>query len=399
MMAIDVAIVGGGIVGLATAMSLLASRPGIEVAVLEKESSVGRHQTGHNSGVIHTGIYYAPGSLKALLCREGCTATKVFCDEAKIPYSTCGKILVACTPREMARLDALFDRSRINGVRVERLAPDELADREPNVAGLSALFVPDAAIVDYRAICEAMAARIREAGGTVRTGSAVRAIREGSNDVEIEIDKETLHAKKLVACAGLQADRVARMAGLKSDYRIVPVRGEYFRLRDAKRDFVRHLIYPVPDPDLPFLGIHITPTIDGNITVGPNAVFGLSREGYGKFSFNLRDTAEALVFPGTWRLLARYWRSAAAEARNSLQRRVYLDACRKYCPSLTLADLRPHPAGIRAQAIGRDGRLVHDFVFAGTERMLHVLNAPSPAATSALPIGRMSGDKLFGGTG
>ncbi|KQT87148.1 L-2-hydroxyglutarate oxidase [Aurantimonas sp. Leaf443] len=382
----DHCVVGGGIVGLATALRLLEARPGSGVVLLEKEDRLGAHQTGHNSGVIHAGLYYPPGSLKAELCRKGAEATKAFCAEHAIPFETCGKLVVATTPREVARMDALLERSRANGVAVRRIDGDELLRIEPNVTGLAALLVPSTGIVDYAAVCRAMGAQIARLGGEIRLRTRVTAIAETAGAVEVATEGGSLRARRLVACAGLQSDRLAALAGLAVDHRIVPFRGEYYRLAPRHDAVVRHLIYPVPDPDLPFLGIHLTRMIDGSVTVGPNAVVGLAREGYARLSVNLRDAAEIAAFPGFWRTLARYPGSAASELRNSLSKRAYLEACRKYCPALELSDLLPHPAGIRAQAVRRDGTLVHDFVFAQTERMLHVCNAPSPAATSALPI-------------
>lgn len=382
----DHCVVGGGIVGLATALRLLEARPGSGVVLLEKEDRLGAHQTGHNSGVIHAGLYYPPGSLKAELCRKGAEATKAFCAEHAIPFETCGKLVVATTPREVARMDALLERSRANGVAVRRIDGDELLRIEPNVTGLAALLVPSTGIVDYAAVCRAMGAQIARLGGEIRLRTRVTAIAETAGAVEVATEGGSLRARRLVACAGLQSDRLAALAGLAVDHRIVPFRGEYYRLASRHDAVVRHLIYPVPDPDLPFLGIHLTRMIDGSVTVGPNAVVGLAREGYARLSVNLRDAAEIAAFPGFWRTLARYPGSSASELRNSLSKRAYLDACRKYCPALELSDLLPHPAGIRAQAVRRDGTLVHDFVFAQTERMLHVCNAPSPAATSALPI-------------
>ncbi len=393
-MEFDFVIVGGGIVGLATAMTLLRRSPGASLLLVDKESEVGKHQTGHNSGVIHTGIYYEPGSLKALLCRAGCDATKAFCDEEGIEYVTCGKLLVATSSVEMKRLAALGARARANGVDATELDAAALKELEPNVSGLGALRIPDAGIVDYGAVCRAMAARITRAGGRIQLGAEVRSITEAGETVRLQINGTSVSARQVVACAGLQSDRVARMAGIEPECRIVPVRGEYYALPRAKSDIVRHMIYPVPDPDLPFLGIHLTPTVGGTMTVGPNAVVGFAREGYGRFSFSLRDALAMAAYPGAWRLLGRYWRHALGEFANSLSRKRYLAECRKYCPSLETGDLQPWPAGIRAQAVARDGRLIHDFVFAATDRMLHVLNAPSPAATSAIPIAEMIADRL-----
>ena len=393
-MTYDFCVVGGGIVGLATAMALLERHPGATLVLLEKEQALARHQTGHNSGVIHSGIYYAPGSLKAELCKRGERATKEFCSTHDIPFITCGKTLVATNALELERLEALVVRARENGIDAERLDEAELRRREPNVTGLGALFVPATAIVDYRAVCAAMASDISAAGAEIVLGVEVTAIRESPHDVVVRAGSRSWTAGRLVACAGLQSDRLARLAGLPVTHQIVPFRGEYYRLPSEKNDIIRSLIYPVPDPDLPFLGIHLTRMIDGSVTVGPNAVLGLAREGYAKLEVNMRDVAQYLLFPGLWRVLARYRRSVRAELTGSLFKSAYLQECRKYCPILTVADLLPYTAGIRAQAVTRDGTLVHDFLFLESERMLHVCNAPSPAATSAIPIGEMIAARL-----
>jgi len=393
-MVFDYCVVGGGIVGLATAMRLLERRPGSSLLLLEKEAALGRHQTGHNSGVIHAGIYYPPGSLKAELCRKGAEATKAFCAENGIRFDVCGKLLVATSDLEMERMEALHARSKKNAIEVQRISEGELKEREPNISGRGALFVPSTGIVSYAEICLAMGRRIVALGGEVRLSTRVTGISEAVDAVEITAEGESWRAKKLVACAGLQSDRLAVLAGLSIEHRIVPFRGEYYRLPAEKNDIVRHLIYPIPDPALPFLGVHLTRMIDGSVTVGPNAVIGFAREGYPKLSLNLADVADYALFPGFWKTVLANRTSATAELKNSLWKPGYLDECRKYCPSLTLTDLLPHEAGIRAQAVLRDGTLIHDFLFAGTERMLHVCNAPSPAATSAIPIADMIVDRL-----
>lgn len=391
----DFCVVGGGIVGLATALELLRRRPGAGLVLIEKEARVGLHQTGHNSGVIHAGIYYAPGSLKAKLCRAGAQDTKDFCQEHGIPFEVCGKHLVATNEVEVQRMNALYERSIANDVEVERIDAAELRRREPNIDGLGALFVPSTGIVDYQVVCEAMAGMIRRAGGEIVLGSAVTAISEAADDVAVAAGDRSWRARCLVVCAGLQSDRLAVMAGMKIDHRIVPFRGEYFRLPAAKSGIVNSLIYPLPDPSMPFLGIHLTRMIEGGVTVGPNAVLGFAREGYPKGSFNLKDVAQYVSFPGFWKTIGANLESGVVELRNSFWKPGYLAACRKYCPSLALEDLMPQEAGIRAQAVMRDGTLVHDFLFGATARMFHVYNAPSPAATSAMPIGRMIADKLL----
>ena len=393
----DFVVVGGGIVGLATARELLLERPGASLLLLEKEADVGQHQTGHNSGVIHAGVYYAPGSLKARLCREGNSATREFCAEYGIPVDICGKLIVATSAVEVQRLADLRRRCEANGIDTIEVSGSDLRSVEPHIAGQAAFLVPSTGIVDYRRVSVAMGTAIRALGGEIRCNSAVRGIQERGSEVRIAIDaQEPVTAARLVVCAGLQSDRLARIAGLSPGLRIIPFRGEYFRLPDARSAIVRHLIYPVPDPELPFLGVHLTRMIGGEVTVGPNAALGFAREGYAHFSFNARDAAETLAFPGFWRVLRRHWRSALAELRGSLLKRYYLQECRKYCPELTLQDLLPYRAGIRAQAVLADGTLVHDFMFADTPRMVHVLNAPSPAATAAIPIGRMIAARALG---
>ena len=382
----DFCVIGGGIVGTATALRLLELRPGAAVVLLEKEDRLAAHQTGHNSGVIHAGVYYAPGSLKARLCAAGARATKRFCESHGIPYRVPGKLLVATDDREVARMSALMDRARGNGLDVDVLDSRELARREPNVAGLGALLVRTSGIVDYAAMTSKMAELVVAAGGRIHLGARVVGIRETVGEVVVETTERAWRARNLVVCGGLQSDRLARMARVTTDFEIVPFRGEYFRLRSGLRDVVRHLVYPIPDPRLPFLGVHLTPTIDGGVTAGPNAVLSLSREGYRRFSVTVDDVTEYAAFPGFWRMGRRYWRTGAREVRNSLWKRGFLAECRKYCPDLTLDDLVPQEAGIRAQAVLRDGTLVEDFLLRETPRMLHVCNAPSPAATSALPI-------------
>lgn len=389
-------VIGGGIVGLSTALNLLQRRPGASVVVLEKEPALAAHQTGHNSGVIHSGIYYAPGSLKARLCRAGEKATKEFCQAHGIPFRTIGKLVVATSDLEVRRLGDLRERAGENGIDVEPVSGARLREMEPYVRGLEALLVRSTGIVDYRKVSQAMAEEIRLAGGEVRTGIAVSGIREDEARVQVLTEHGVLTAHHLVACAGLQADRVARMGGLDPDFRIVPFRGEYYELPASRAGLVQHLIYPVPDPDLPFLGVHLSPTIDGRITVGPNAVLGLAREGYARTRVSLRDVADYARFPGMWRVARANVRTGAVEVKNSLSRRGYLNECRRYCPDLALGDLQPHEAGIRAQAVLRDGTLVHDFLLRESRRQLHVANAPSPAATSALPIGEMIAERVVG---
>lgn len=392
---LNVVVIGAGIVGLATARALLRARPGLSVTVLDKADDVGTAQTGHNSGVIHAGIYYAPGSLKARLCRAGEVATKAFCDEQGISYAVPGKLVVATDEVEVARLRALGERAALNGLELDWLDGGQLRELEPNVRGVEALLSPVTGIVDFREVARAMASEVVAAGGRVVTRSAVRSVEERTSAVHVVSDTGDLTARALVACAGLQADRVARMGGLDVDFRIVPFRGEYYQLPAMRSDLVTRLIYPVPDPDLPFLGVHLSPTIDGRVTVGPNAVLGLAREGYPRGSVRVRDVASYAAFPGMWRFGRRNLLTGLTEMRDSVLRSGYLRQVQKYAPSLGTEDLLPYPAGIRAQAITRDGRSVEDFLVRSTARQIHVCNAPSPAATSAIPIGERIGREVL----
>ncbi|WP_457190782.1 L-2-hydroxyglutarate oxidase [Nocardioides sp. P5_E3] len=388
----DHVVVGGGIVGLSTALHLLRSRPGADVVVLEKEATVGRHQTGHNSGVIHSGIYYEPGSLKARLCREGARLTQEYAAERDITVDVRGKLLVATDEREVARMHALHERADVNGVDAEVIDAAELRRREPHVAGLAAVWVPSTAITDYGALTRALAEDVRREGGTVLTGWDVHAVTETGDRVVLTRTDEgggDVRGRQVTFCAGIQADRLARLAGLRVDFAMVPFRGEYYDVVPELADLVSTLIYPIPDPALPFLGVHLTPTVGGGLTVGPNAVLGLAREGYAKYSFDRRDTTELVRFRGTYPMARTHIRTGARELRNSLWKSGYLRECQKYAPSLAADDLVPREAGIRAQAVLSDGTFVHDFLLRRTARTMHVVNAPSPAATSALPIGRM----------
>lgn len=387
-MSFDLVIVGGGIVGASTAWHLQQCHPRLRIVLLEKEAVPGQHQTGRSSGVIHAGVYYEPGSLKAQFCRAGLEATIVFCREHAIPYSQCGKLLVATSELELGRMAQLADRCAANGIDFEVWDQHRLHGAEPAIAGLGAIHVPATGRVSFRAICRRMLENFTALGGTVRFNTEVTRLREYADSVELQAGGESISTGFLLTCAGLQSDRLARQQGLAADYRIVPFRGEFFTLAPEKSNLIQRHIYPIPDPALPFVGIHLTRMIDGGISVGPNAVLALAREGYDKPAFSLRDFSETLTFPGFWRLGAKYWRTGLQELVSSWNRRAYLERVRQYCPALELADLRPHPAGIRAQAVRLDGSFIHDFLFAGGSRTLHVCNAPSPAATSAIPIGR-----------
>jgi len=390
---VDAVVVGGGIVGLATSLALLARRPGASLVVLEKEPRLAAHQTGRNSGVIHAGLYYKPGSLKAALCARGRAMLERFCEEHGVRFERCGKLVVATSDEELPRLDELERRGRANGLTgIRRLRAEEIHAHEPHAAGVAALHVPQTGIVDYREVARAYASELARRGGEVRTGARATAIeRRGADGVVVESTAGAVEARVLVACAGLESDRVARMAGLAIDVAIVPFRGEYWMLRPEREHLVRHLVYPVPDPAFPFLGVHFTRRIGGGVEAGPNAVLALAREGYTRTSFAARDAWDVARWPGFWRMARRTWRSGLAEQWRSLSRRSFAHACARLVPAVTAADLARPPAGggagVRAQAVRRDGALVDDFAFAEGQRMIHVLNAPSPAATASLAIG------------
>lgn len=390
----DVVIVGGGIVGLATGLEVQRRQPGARVAVLEKEHALARHQTGRNSGVIHAGVYYAPGSLKARFCREGAAATRAFCDDNGIAHETCGKLIVATDPAELPRMEALCQRAHANGIRIERLTEAEARAREPAISSVGALWSPDTGIVDYGEVAQAMARRLTAAGGEILTGHRVTAGAETAAGVTLRAGGVQISAARAVFCAGLHADRVARMMGMEPDFRIIPFRGEYFRILNQPMDLVRSLIYPVPDPERPFLGVHLTRKMDGGFTVGPNAVLAGKREGYGKTDLSARDLADTFGWPGFWRMLARNAGPAVSELAGSALRGLYLKRVQRYCARITAADLAPYRAGVRAQAVARDGRLIDDFLFLETGHTLHVCNAPSPAATAAIPIAAHIVDRL-----
>ena len=383
----DLAIIGGGIVGVSSAWQLKRRYPDAAIVLIEKEAFIARHQTGHNSGVIHAGVYYQPGSMKADFCKRGAAQTIQFCREYNLPFEQCGKLLVATDALEYDRMAALENRCIENGIAIERLDEKDLRAQERNITGLGALKVPATGITDYRKITAKMVALFVSLGGEIRTGCEVGHIAEGSRAVRIQAGSNTIESRYLLACGGLMADRLARMTGIDIDFQIVPFRGEYYRLPRRLDTIVKRLIYPIPDPELPFLGVHLTRMIDGSVTVGPNAVLGWKREGYGRFNLDWNDSLDMLTFPGFWKVIGDNLMSGISELRDSLFKSGYLKRIRKYCPQLSLDVLHPYPAGIRAQAVKRDGTLVHDFLFAESDRSFHVCNAPSPAATSAMPIG------------
>lgn len=394
----DYVIVGGGIVGVSTAWQLKQRYPEKSILLIEKEAGFSRHQTGHNSGVIHAGVYYAPGSLKADFCKRGVERTLAFCAQHNIPVENCGKLLVATNEQELERMHALYDRCLQNQIDVEKLDAVQLKLAEPNIRGLGAILVKATSIVNYRLVTEKMAEAFMQLGGDVKIGTEVVGLEETPSSVTLTCQQKnqrvSYQAKFLVTCSGLMADRLTKMLGLPTDFQIIPYRGEYYRLAPKHNQVVRHLIYPIPDPELPFLGVHLTRMIDGSVTVGPNAVQGFKREGYGKWNVCLRDVWEMVCFPGFWKVSAKHFKTGMVEMKNSWWKAGYLQLVRKYCPNIELADLQPYPAGIRAQAVLSDGTLVHDFLFAESPRSLHVCNAPSPAATSAMPIGEYLCDKI-----
>ncbi|MFL7049174.1 L-2-hydroxyglutarate oxidase [Vibrio cyclitrophicus] len=387
----DYIIVGGGIVGVSTAWQLQQAHPDQSILLVEKERGFAQHQTGHNSGVIHAGVYYAPGSLKADFCRRGVERTIAFCSQHDIPVENCGKLLVATNEQEVERMNALYQRCYDNDIDVDLLDQAQLKLAEPNITGLGAIYVKTTSIVDYKKVTEVMAQEFVEAGGKLSLGTEVIMADELEDEVQLtcKVDGQTLqlNSRFLITCSGLMADRMTSMLGIETDFQIVPYRGEYYQLDAKHNQVVNHLIYPIPDPELPFLGVHLTRMIDGSVTVGPNAVQGWKREGYGKLNFSFKDTWQMLSFSGFWKVTANNLKTGLIELKNSWWKPGYLKLVNKYCPSITVSDFKPYPAGIRAQAVLKDGTLVHDFLFAESPRSLHVCNAPSPAATSAMPIG------------
>ncbi|HEX6131293.1 MAG TPA: L-2-hydroxyglutarate oxidase [Actinomycetota bacterium] len=395
----DIAVVGAGIVGLATAFRLHERRPDLRLAVLDKEPVVGAHQTGHNSGVLHSAISYAPGSLKARLAREGKSALERFCDEHGVPYERCGKVVVATRPSEVVRLDGLLERGRANGVEGLRvIGPDELRELEPHVRAVRALHVPGTGVVDMRRVAEVLAEVLRGTGVDLLLGRRVEAIaRAPGEDVVLSTDGGEVRARFVVTCGGLQSDRLAALSGDLDDTRIVPFRGDYAVLRPHARGLVRALVYPVADPALPFLGVHATRRLDGEVWLGPNAVLAFARERYRRLAVERDDARDVLRFPGTWRVVRRWWRVGFEEQWRDVSKRAFVAAARRLLPDLRPADVAWGPVGVRAQLVGRDGTLVDDFVVAGSERMIHVRNAPSPGGTASLAIGEEVATRALAG--
>jgi L-2-hydroxyglutarate oxidase LhgO len=393
----DVVVVGAGILGLATARELQARRPGARVAVVDKEAVVGAHQTGHASGVVHRGVYYAPGSFKARLCVEGAERLLRYCDDRGIPILRCGKVVVASTADELSRLEGLYRRSIANGVpRVELIDRERLRELEPNVAGVKALHSPETVVVDFSRVANAYADDVRVAGGEIRLQCNVSGLVSRGSDTIVQTSAGELVAGRVVVCAGVYADRLAALTGAPAEPRIVPFRGDYVRLKAERRDLVRALVYPVPDPAFPFLGIHTTVRPDGDVWLGPNAVLAFAREGYRRRDVSLRDLRETLRSPGFRRLARRHWRVGASETVRDLSTRLFVASARKLIPALEVDDVVPGPSGIRAQALAPDGSLIDDFVFHESDGVVHVRNAPSPGATSSLAIAEEIADRVPG---
>ena len=391
----DVVVVGAGIIGLATARELQRRRPGSRVAVVDKEATPGAHQTSHSSGVVHRGVYYAPGSLKAQLCVEGAAALLAYCDERGIPILRCGKVVVATSADELPRLEELHRRSLANGVpRAELIGPDRLRELEPHVAGVRALHSPETAVVDFARVAAAYADDVRTAGGELLLGREVIGISQRRAAALVETTAGDVEAERVVVCGGVHADRLAGLTGAPPEPRIVPFRGDYLRLRPERRHLVRGLVYPVPDPAFPFLGIHTTVRPDGDVWLGPNAVLAFAREGYRRRDVSLRDVRDALRAPGFRRLARGHWRLGLDEMVRDLSTRRFVAAARKLLPELDVEDVLPGPSGIRAQALAVDGTLLDDFVFHESEGVVHVRNAPSPGATSSLAIARVIADRV-----
>ncbi len=390
----DVAIIGGGIVGLAAAYNLSRRFADKRVVILEKESAVGAHQTGHNSGVLHSGIYYKPGSLKAKNCREGKRAMEEFCEREQIPYDVCGKVIVAVDESEIERLQRIYERGQQNGVKCQIISAQRLQELEPHAAAVKAIHVPESGIVNYRRVCERLAEIVVENGGEVVCGAKTMRLDRRPQSIVVETTAGEFEARHVVNCAGLHCDRVTKMSGEKPDAKIVPFRGEYYELKPDVHHLCRNLIYPVPDPSFPFLGVHFTRMIDGGVECGPNAVLAFAREGYRRRDINLYDLAETLTYRGFLRLAWKYWRVGCGEMLRSFSKAAFVRALQRLMPEIQSNHLVAARAGVRAQAIALDGSMVDDFIIQPADRLVNVNNAPSPAATSSLNIGRVIVDKL-----
>lgn len=392
----DFAIIGGGIVGLSTGMALVHRFPHARVLVLEKESKWAFHQTGHNSGVIHSGIYYKPGSLKAKFAHEGNRSMIEFCENHGIEHEVCGKVIVATEREELPQLKNLYQRGIANGLKVTEISREELKEIEPHAIGIAALRVPETGIVDYRKVAETFARIIEKQGGVLQLNTEVQTILEKGQGVVIESNNGTFHSHHLINCAGLQSDRVARLAGMRTNMKIVPFRGEYFELRHEKRSLVNHLIYPVPNPNFPFLGVHFTRMIDGGVLAGPNAVLSFKREGYQKSDFNIGDFFDVITYPAFWRLVRKNLREGLKEMVRSFSKSAFVHSLQKLIPEIQANDIVPANAGVRAQALMDDGQLMDDFLIMRGSRSIHVCNAPSPAATASIQIGKAVVEQIPG---
>lgn len=392
----DVILIGAGIVGLATAYQMLDRYAGKRVLVLEKEAVPAQHQTGHNSGVLHSGIYYKPGSYKARNCREGKALMEAFCAEEDIPYEICGKVIVALDETELPAMENIFQRGKENGVDCEKISGEQLREIEPHAAGIQAIRVPEAGIVSYPEVCKRLAQRIEERGGRLIYNARVRGMQETPEGTVVQTTQGDFTAPVVVNCAGLHNDRVTKMSGAKPPARIVPFRGEYYELKEDAKHLCKHLIYPVPDPNFPFLGVHFTRMIDGSVECGPNAVLALAREGYTWGDINLKDLGGTFTYGGFWKLIAKHWKSGMGEMHRSLSRKAFTKALARLMPEIREGHLEKAPAGVRAQALMPDGSMIDDFLFEEHAQVVNVCNAPSPAATSSLAIGKAIVERVSG---
>lgn len=392
----DVVIVGAGIIGLSTAYKLLEKNPSLKICILEKEDGVAKHQTGHNSGVIHSGIYYKPGSLKAVNCISGYKMLLDFCDENKIQYEICGKIIIATEEKELAALQILFERGIANGLAgIKIISQEEIKELEPNVTGIKGIVVPQTGILDYKIVSGKLAELLKDKGAEIKFGEEVIDLKLNSNEVEIKAKKNNYTSSILVSCAGLYSDKIALMIDTKINFRIIPFRGEYYQLKDSRGKLIKNLIYPVPDPEFPFLGVHFTRRIDGVVEAGPNAVLAFKKEGYKKSDFNFSEVLNTLSYRGFHKIAAKYWKTGFYEIYRSLSKKEFVKSLQRLLPVIKEEDLIPGGSGVRAQACDKDGKLIDDFLFIENERVINVCNAPSPAATSSLSIGDMISDKVL----